>query len=251
MCSFFLLFFFCFCSSFLFLFFVFRLLLFRLAFLRSGLFPGLLFYCAHWGLIKKSASRCQERPVSNTPARPLAFWPWNGNRADLEIWIGRKDVHLLCLRCWLVNLGSSFFCLFISVFLLSKVRSAHPPNLSGKCRFNFRLRFVSFLRFVSSFRLFFRFVFRLLVSFFVLFFVFFVFLSLLSSRLSSRHLFYAFPAASAPRALHEHEPSSDFRFRPRNETRNGNELIESVDRFKMDETNSKEIPMTVIVDGSC
>lgn len=93
-------------------FFVFRLLLFRLAFLRSGLFPGLLFYCAHWGLIKKSASRCQERPVHNTPPRPLAFWPWNGNRADLEIWIGRKDVRLLCLRSWLVNWGFSFFCLF-------------------------------------------------------------------------------------------------------------------------------------------
>lgn len=68
----------------------------------------------------------------------------------------------------------------------------------------------------------------LFVLFFVLFFCFFFLFFL--SRLSSRHLFYAFPAASAPRALHEHEPSSDFRFRPRNETRNGNELrIESID----------------------
>lgn len=96
------------------------------------------------------------------------------------------------------------------------------------------IRLVFFVFSFSTFRFSFCF---LLVMFFVLFFCFFFLFFL--SRLSSRHLFYAFPAASAPRALHEHEPSSDFRFRPRNETRNGNELIESVDRFKMDETKSK------------
>lgn len=232
-----------FCSSFsvlLFLFFFLSSSFF--SFFRSGLFPGLLFYCAHWGLIKKSASRCQERPVFNTPPRPLAFWPWNGNRSDLKIWIGKKDVRLLCLRCWPVNLGFSFFLLFRSRFFYfrrfgARIHLICPLNVVLIC-FTFCSFFVLFRFFVCFFVRFYvlRFGFRLVFRFFSFFFVF---LSLLSSRLSSRHLFYAFPAASAPRALHEHEPSSDFRFRPRNETRNGNELIESVDRFKMDETKSK------------
>lgn len=260
MCSFFLLFVFFFCSSFssvLLFFFFFSssvlLLLFRLAFLRSGLFPGLLFYCAHWGLIKKSASRCQERPVSNTPARPLAFWPWNGNRADLEIWIGKKDVRLLCLRCWLVNLGSSFFCLFeVGFSYFEGSERASTYNLSVKCPFN--LFYVLFVfRFVSFFRLFFRFVFTFYVSVFVLFFVFFRFFSF---------FFLFFLLVCLPGTYFMHSPRlarpapcmntnllliSVFGHEMRHETgMNSNRY-----RFKMDETKTKEIRHDGNCDGSC
>lgn len=156
-------------------------------------------------------------------------------------------VSCACVVGWWIG-DFLFFACSKWVFPTSKVRSAHPPNLSVQCRFN--LFYVLFVfRFVSFFRLFFRFVFTFYVSVFVLFFVFFRFFSF---------FFLFFLLVCLPGTYFMHSPRlarpapcmntnllliSVFGHEMRHETgMNSNRY-----RFKMDEMKTKEIRH----DGNC